>query len=351
MDPTKPIALLKLASIIMLYINTPPGGIQEKPKNYARERLLHGRPKVFAHRGGGLEGFENSLSAIKQAEAIGVDGVEIDVRSTSEGELVLIHDENLERITGQTDDVKGVTYEEIGNFKDHIVSDYGGLYVNEDQKKEKPALLVDVLEFIRHTNLLVTINIHSDDDSDSIKVLNMLDKNNLLERAFINSTMDSSTIRKTYGQGVNLINSSEDLYAHYVNFLTGGLAQQPFIEDDILNTSFAFETIKNSPYIDIPVSDGLTLRDVLDLAEQRYKSIGIMHEYYQRNKVPVMLYLCNEEKDYNTALTLKANVIVTDKPADLIAYLRLADREHAIIPDFDEQREEELLEILNKRVR
>ncbi|MHB1712143.1 MAG: glycerophosphodiester phosphodiesterase family protein [Acidimicrobiales bacterium] len=56
-------------------------------------------PLVLAHRGAwsaevyGVPGRpQNSLEAIEAALALGADGVEIDVRRTSDGELVLAHD-------------------------------------------------------------------------------------------------------------------------------------------------------------------------------------------------------------------------------------------------------------------
>jgi glycerophosphoryl diester phosphodiesterase len=344
------IGMLKLASIIMLYINTP-GLTQDKPLYYARERVLQGRTKVFAHRGGGLEGYENSKSSIIQAEKLGVDGIEIDVRRTLKGELVLVHDENLMRITGQDKNVSEIEYADIGPFKHDLESDYGETYYGDNRTGERPPLLEDILDFVNSTNLLVTINIHSDRDADTINVMNMVKAKGLLGRIFVNSTMDSETIKLSYGQNISILNGSEDLYAHYLNFLTGALAHQERFSEDVFNTSFNLETIKNSPYYHIPIGEGLLLSDALELAEQRYKSVGIMFEYYQRKRVPVMLYLCNTERDYNTALSLGVNIIVTDKPADLIAYMRLADREHAMLPNFNEDRETVILEMLDSRNR
>lgn len=53
------------------------------------------RPLILAHRGACRVRYENTLEAIRVATEMGADGVELDVRMTSDGELVLSHDESL----------------------------------------------------------------------------------------------------------------------------------------------------------------------------------------------------------------------------------------------------------------
>ena len=52
-------------------------------------------PLVFAHRGAWDQAPQNSLAAIRRAAALGCDGVEIDVRRTADGRLVVVHDGRL----------------------------------------------------------------------------------------------------------------------------------------------------------------------------------------------------------------------------------------------------------------
>jgi len=72
-----------------------------------RRRGYHGgsfrrkdRPLVYAHRGSSLERPENSCAAFELAAAQGADGIECDVRRCASGELVVCHDETLERLAG-----------------------------------------------------------------------------------------------------------------------------------------------------------------------------------------------------------------------------------------------------------
>jgi glycerophosphoryl diester phosphodiesterase len=57
---------------------------------------------VTAHRGSSTEAPENTLSAIRLAIAQGADWVEIDVQEARDGTLVLLHDTDLQRVTGDS---------------------------------------------------------------------------------------------------------------------------------------------------------------------------------------------------------------------------------------------------------
>ena len=69
--------------------------------------------EVTGHRGAaGLEP-ENTLRSIRKAIELGVDRVEIDVRVTRDGHLVVIHDEAVDRTTNGHGRVKDLTFNEI----------------------------------------------------------------------------------------------------------------------------------------------------------------------------------------------------------------------------------------------
>ena len=60
-------------------------------------------PLIFGHRGSRTVEAENTLAAIAIADVAGAYGVEIDIRPCADGELVVFHDETLERMTQQLD--------------------------------------------------------------------------------------------------------------------------------------------------------------------------------------------------------------------------------------------------------
>lgn len=57
------------------------------------------RPRIFAHRGASTVAPENTLPAFEKALELGADGIELDAQATADGQLVVLHDYNLERTT------------------------------------------------------------------------------------------------------------------------------------------------------------------------------------------------------------------------------------------------------------
>jgi glycerophosphoryl diester phosphodiesterase len=56
--------------------------------------------KIVAHRGLSAAYPENTMLAFRRAVETGCDGIELDVQLTADGELVVIHDETVDRTTG-----------------------------------------------------------------------------------------------------------------------------------------------------------------------------------------------------------------------------------------------------------
>lgn len=63
------------------------------------QRLADPRPLVVAHRGCWRKPAENSLAGMAYCMEHGADMIEIDLRETSDGELVILHDATLDRTT------------------------------------------------------------------------------------------------------------------------------------------------------------------------------------------------------------------------------------------------------------
>ena len=72
---------------------------------------------VWAHRGFSSQYPENTMLAFREAFKAGADGIETDVHLTKDGEVVVIHDENLLRTTGVDRMVSDCTLSEITAIK------------------------------------------------------------------------------------------------------------------------------------------------------------------------------------------------------------------------------------------
>jgi glycerophosphoryl diester phosphodiesterase len=75
--------------------------------------LKHVRPLVIAHRGNKALYPENTLLALEDAVELGVDALEVDARLTRDGQLVIFHDETLERTTDGQGSISEKTLAEL----------------------------------------------------------------------------------------------------------------------------------------------------------------------------------------------------------------------------------------------
>lgn len=71
------------------------------------------KPRMFAHRGCGGTAPENTLVSFEMAVEAGTDILEMDVHATSDGHIVVMHDEMLERTTNGVGPVSSVSLAEL----------------------------------------------------------------------------------------------------------------------------------------------------------------------------------------------------------------------------------------------
>jgi glycerophosphoryl diester phosphodiesterase len=76
-------------------------------------RPVTGQTKIVAHRGAVFEAPENTMPAIKHAISVGATFAEIDLRYTAEGEVVLMHDETVDRTTNGSGPVSSMKLPDI----------------------------------------------------------------------------------------------------------------------------------------------------------------------------------------------------------------------------------------------
>ncbi len=87
------------------------------------DRLKGKEFQIIAHKGASGLAPENTMIAFEKALQLGVDQIELDIRHTSDGEVVVFHDQRLDRVTRDslgnqiTGDIHNYTYEEIQQFE------------------------------------------------------------------------------------------------------------------------------------------------------------------------------------------------------------------------------------------
>jgi glycerophosphoryl diester phosphodiesterase len=134
-------------SLSMFYLS---GLSQSSPTEKLNEvfNLKSNTVLVTAHRGDWRNTSENSVQALKNCVAMGVDIMELDLKKTKDGHLVIMHDATVDRTTTGKGDVSSMTLAEIkslylrsgtGHKSGHRVPTF-----NEMLSASKGKIIIDV---------------------------------------------------------------------------------------------------------------------------------------------------------------------------------------------------------------
>lgn len=108
--------------------------------------------KNFAHRGFSGKYPENTMLAFKKAIEAGADGIELDVQLTKDGEIVIIHDETIDRTTDGKGLVADYSYEELCSFDASFIY-HGQMGFN------KIPTLREYMELVKDKNIITNIEL------------------------------------------------------------------------------------------------------------------------------------------------------------------------------------------------
>jgi len=99
-------------------------------------------PRVIAHRGGRGLWPENTLYAFRKAADLGADVLEMDIRQTADGVLVVLHDETVDRTTDGSGPVAALTLSSLRELDAgyHWSPDGGKTYPHRGQGLTVPSL-------------------------------------------------------------------------------------------------------------------------------------------------------------------------------------------------------------------
>ena len=236
------------------------------------------RPLVIAHRGGSKWAPENTMAAFAKSLKARADGVELDIHRCKSGELVVIHDETLDRTTSGKGFVKDHTLEELKKLS-------AGKWFDQEYAAEKLPLLEDVLKL-----------------ADGKMIVNIEIKNSPVEYPGIEN--DLAKVLQDY--------------------------KYP---DKILISSFDHELIrrvhKKTPQYQVAFLDAGIIADVGDYADKigaKAWNAGFSElrpdavERAHKAGLAVNVWTVDGHKKWREAMDMKVDGIVTDDPAGLLEY-------------------------------
>ena len=228
---------------------------------------------IFAHRGAKGTHPENTMIAFKEAQRVHADGIELDVRLTKDGHVVIIHDETIDRTTNGKGFVHEMTLQELKRF------DASSTFKKSKEKVDIPTL-DEFLQWFKKNNLLCNIEFKT---------------RHLKEHELIEKTI--SLVRK-YKVQEQIIFSSFNHYAIvYAYRMAPEIEIAPLIRDPIFN-----------PWI---YADAIHAKGF----HPHYKSISSeLINAAQSYGIQVRPYTINNDEDMLRLFELEVSAIITDFP-------------------------------------
>jgi len=160
------------------------------------------RPRIFGHRGAGGVAPENTLPSFALAAALGATHLELDVHPTADGEIVVLHDPDLERTTSGSGPVSSFTWSQLAALDaGYRFTHDGHSFPYRGQGVRIPMLRELLREFPDHA---LNIEIKQGDADVVDAVLELLRDADSLERVLLAAEHDDimATIRRAVGDRV-----------------------------------------------------------------------------------------------------------------------------------------------------
>jgi glycerophosphoryl diester phosphodiesterase len=229
--------------------------------------------QIFAHRGFSAAYPENTMKAFIEAEKAGADGLEIDVQLTNDGEVVVIHDEKVDRTTNSKGFVKDFTYKELRKLD--------ASYKNKKWLKKEPIpAFKELLEWLTTNTLICNVEL----------------KNGVFPYAGMEEKVIS--LIRQYNLENRIIISSFNHYSIVYSYrLAPEIETAPLYSEGIYMPWVYAQSIK---------SKGIHPKLIAAPNEIILSAMG--------NGIAVRPYTVNKEKDINRLLDIGCTAFITDDP-------------------------------------
>lgn len=137
--------------------------------------------KITAHRGSSKYAPENTLAAIDVAIKNGSDFAEVDIQETKDGEIVILHDENLSRTTGLDKNIWEVTLDEIKELD-------AGIWFNEKFKGSRIPTLEELIDYSKNKiKLNIEIKTNGHEKTLIPKLINLIKEKDIIDSCVVTS--------------------------------------------------------------------------------------------------------------------------------------------------------------------
>lgn len=285
------------------------------------ERVLKNPSVVtFAHRGGGKEHYENSIGAFLNSIKLGIFGLELDVHKTKCGQLVVSHDKNLLRTTGQDMLIQDLNYNQIGNYLTRIEDSWAGGYDDfTTLPRERPPLLEDLCQLVEKEDVMLVIDLKSNDPNDFELLCQIIVKYHLEDKAVIGGFSSKECklrIQKMKLKIPMFFDVNECLWFFIATFF--GFLPLVSFPNDWLMIPHAFDNFYISN-----IYKKQTLAKVVGVIfwiEKWY--FGLVSWHMNRRGIPVVFWVLNSNKDWELGIKMRANGLMTDFPSRLKQFLK-----------------------------
>lgn len=181
-----------------------------------RPYLRHDRPLLLAHRGGAGLAPENTLVAFEIGRALGADMLELDLRLTRDGELVVLHDSTVDRTTNGSGAIAALTLAEVHRLD-------AGYRFTAKRDRTFPyrgrGITIPTLReiLIRFPGLRLNLDIKTRDQRAMTQVWEIIQRYDLADRVLVGSLYAANIryFRRLCGQRVTTSASLSEM-AHFL---------------------------------------------------------------------------------------------------------------------------------------
>ncbi len=275
--------------------------ILNKLKNPSSEYIL-----TVAHRGDWRNAPENSVDAIKRAIDMGIDIVEIDIRKTKDNHLIVMHDKSVNRTTTGKGKIAEILLDSIQKL---VLKNGAGM----PTKHEVPTLK-EVMNFVKGKPVLLNLDKAWDNLPESYAVLK---ETGTINQAIFKGNDPLHVMREKHGKLMDSINYMPMVWPINYN-IYGETSEAP----DVYAKGFidkynpiAFEVIYDKE--DSPVIDAIALMKKENISVWVNTLWDELCAGHTDDKA-----LENPDAHWGWIIEKGANVIQTDRPKELMEYLK-----------------------------